>query len=236
MNWTSPSPSRISRSGIIDDVTKLSLATPDDFEIEPEDVFRAVFFGLGADGTVGANKNSIKIIGEETDFNTQGYFVYDSKKSGAITISHLRFGPRPIRSAYLIRQANFVACHPFKFLERFDIVGIAGRRRASAAQRARSRPMRYGISCRAKCSSKSSSRSSRYMSSMPTRGPRGGHGRRINTVMQTCFFAISGVLPREQAIEKIKKSIQKTYAQKGRGGRPEEFRRRGWHAGASARD
>ena len=111
--------------GINDDVTRLSLVTPDDFEIEPDDVFRAVFFGLGADGTVGANKNSIKIIGEETVFNTQGYFVYDSKKSGAMTISHLRFGPRTIRSAYLIHQANFVACHAFNFLERFDIVDYA---------------------------------------------------------------------------------------------------------------
>jgi pyruvate-ferredoxin/flavodoxin oxidoreductase len=111
--------------GINDDVTRLSLPVPDDFDIEPDDVFRAVFFGLGADGTVGANKNSIKIISEETDFHTQGYFVYDSKKSGAITISHLRFGPRPIRSAYLIRQANFVACHQFNFLEKFDIVGHA---------------------------------------------------------------------------------------------------------------
>ena len=98
----------------------------DDFDIEPDDVVRAVFFGLGADGTVGANKNSIKIIGEETDNYAQGYFVYDSKKSGAMTISHLRFGPRPIRSAYLITRANFVACHQFGFLDKYDVLSYAG--------------------------------------------------------------------------------------------------------------
>src|SRR5690606_23952177 len=111
--------------GIVDDVTHTSLDVDPDFDIEPADVTRAVFWGLGSDGTVGANKNSIKIIGEETDFYAQGYFVYDSKKSGARTISHLRFGPRPIRSAYLIRRAGFVAVHQFGFLERFDTLALA---------------------------------------------------------------------------------------------------------------
>ena len=108
--------------GIVDDVTHTSLAYDADFSIEADDVVRAIFFGLGSDGTVGANKNSIKIIGEETPAHVQGYFVYDSKKAGARTVSHLRFGPRPIHSEYLIRSANFVACHQFHFLENTDIL------------------------------------------------------------------------------------------------------------------
>ncbi len=114
--------------GIVDDVTHLSLPVDESFDIEPDDVTRAVFFGLGADGTVGANKNSIKIIGEERNLEAQGYFVYDSKKSGAMTISHLRFGPRPIRSPYLITKANFVACHQFTFLEKYDMLSYAARK------------------------------------------------------------------------------------------------------------
>lgn len=201
--------------GINDDVTKLSLPVSGEFDIEPDDVFRAVFFGLGADGTVGANKNSIKIIGEETDFNTQGYFVYDSKKSGAITVSHLRFGPRSIRSAYLIRRVNFVACHQFQFLERFDIVSYAKEGGVlllnapfevdavwthlprEVQQQIHERKLRV------------------YVIDAYRAAREAGMGGRINTVMQTCFFAISGVLPREQAIAQIKKAIEKTYAKKG---------------------
>jgi pyruvate-ferredoxin/flavodoxin oxidoreductase len=112
--------------GIVDDVSQTSLAVDPEFQTEPEDVVRAVFYGLGADGTVGANKNSIKIIGEDTDNYAQGYFVYDSKKSGATTVSHLRFGPRPIRSTYLVKKASFVACHQFEFLERMDVLELAG--------------------------------------------------------------------------------------------------------------
>src|SRR5262249_50586371 len=111
--------------GITDDVTRLSLVLDNSFQIETDDTFRAVFYGLGADGTVGANKNSIKIIGEETDNFAQGYFIYDSKKSGAITISHLRFGPRPIRAPYLITQAQFIGCHQFNFLEKYDVLESA---------------------------------------------------------------------------------------------------------------
>src|SRR4029453_12707117 len=107
------------------DVTHTSIPVDPDLDIDPENRVRAVFFGLGADGTVGANKNSIKIIGEETDHDAQGYFVYDSKKSGAITISHLRFGPGPIRSSYLIRKASFVACHQFGFLDRYEVLEVA---------------------------------------------------------------------------------------------------------------
>jgi pyruvate-ferredoxin/flavodoxin oxidoreductase len=201
--------------GINDDVTKLSLPVSGEFDIEPDDVFRAVFFGLGADGTVGANKNSIKIIGEETDFNTQGYFVYDSKKSGAITVSHLRFGPRPIRSAYLIRRANFVACHQFQFLERFDIVSYAKEGgvlllnapfEVDAVWTHLPREVQRQIHER---------KLRVYVIDAYRAAREAGMGGRINTVMQTCFFAISGVLPREQAIAQIKKAIEKTYAKKG---------------------
>ncbi|HVM98204.1 MAG TPA: pyruvate:ferredoxin (flavodoxin) oxidoreductase, partial [Candidatus Acidoferrales bacterium] len=120
-----PEPTRHFTVGIVDDVTHTSLDFDSELDIEPKEVVRAVFFGLGSDGTVGANKNSIKIIGEETDNWAQGYFVYDSKKSGAVTISHLRFGPHPIRSAYQIKRANFVACHQFNFLERFEVLEYA---------------------------------------------------------------------------------------------------------------
>ena len=120
-----PAPKNHFTIGIMDDVTHLSLAYDADLDIEPEDVHRGVFFGLGSDGTVGANKNSIKIIGEETENHAQGYFVYDSKKAGAITISHLRFGPRQIRSSYLIKQAKFVACHQYEFMDKYDVLGYA---------------------------------------------------------------------------------------------------------------
>ncbi len=201
--------------GIVDDVTKLSLVTPEDFEIEPEDVFRAVFFGLGSDGTVGANKNSIKIIGEETEFNTQGYFVYDSKKSGAITISHLRFGPRPIRSAYLIRQANFVACHSFNFLERYDILGYAKEGGVLLLNAPCEAEAVWG-KLPGEVQEQIVQKKLKVFAIDAYKAAReAGMGRRINTVMQTCFFAISGVLPSEQAIAQIKKSIEKTYAKKG---------------------
>ncbi len=201
--------------GINDDVTRLSLVTPDDFEIEPDDVFRAVFFGLGADGTVGANKNSIKIIGEETVFNTQGYFVYDSKKSGAMTISHLRFGPRTIRSAYLIHQANFVACHAFNFLERFDIVDYAREGGVLLLNAPYETSVVWEQLPRSVQLQIIDKKLKVFVIDAYKAVREAGMGRRINTVMQTCFFAISGVLPREQAIAQIKKSIEKTYAKKG---------------------
>ncbi|MGD0540683.1 MAG: pyruvate:ferredoxin (flavodoxin) oxidoreductase, partial [Tepidisphaeraceae bacterium] len=201
--------------GINDDVTKGSLPVSDDFDIEPDDVFRAVFFGLGADGTVGANKNSIKIIGEETDFNTQGYFVYDSKKSGAITISHLRFGPRPIRSAYLIRQANFVACHQFQFMEKFDIVGYAKEGGVLLLNAPFELDAVWAHLPREVQKQIVEKKLRVYVIDALRAAREVGMGGRINTVMQTCFFAISGVLPRDQAIAKIKKAIEKTYAKKG---------------------
>ena len=133
-------PKRHFTVGIVDDVTRLSLAVDQDFDTEPDDVTCAVFYGLGADGTVGATKNSVKIIGENTPLHAQGYFVYDSKKSGAVTISHLRFGPKPIESTYLIRQADFVACHQFEFMSKLDVlVGGAPRRHLPAEQPLRAR-------------------------------------------------------------------------------------------------
>ena len=201
--------------GIDDDVTNLSLEVDESFDIEPEKVVRAVFFGLGADGTVGANKNSIKIIGEETDNYAQGYFVYDSKKSGAVTISHLRFGPEQIRPPYLVNRASFVACHQFVFLEKYDVLRYA----APGAVFLLNAP--YGpdeiwdqlpqemqeqlIAKKLKF----------FVIDGYTVARETGMGSRVNTIMQTCFFAISGVLERGEAIDKIKGTIQKTYGKKG---------------------
>ena len=210
-----PSPKNHFMVGIIDDVTNLSLDVDTAFTTEPDDVVRALFYGLGADGTVGANKNSIKIIGEDTPNFAQGYFVYDSKKSGSTTTSHLRFGPRPIHSTYLVNSANFVACHQWMFLERYDVLkeAIPGATfllnslygpdevwdklpRTIQEQIIRKKIKFYVIDG--------------YKVAQAT-----GMGSRVNTIMQTCFFAISGVLPRDQAIEAIKKSIKKTYGKKG---------------------
>ena len=201
--------------GIVDDVSGLSLPFDPDWEIEPEGVVRAVFFGLGADGTVGANKNSIKIIAEQTDLSAQGYFVYDSKKSGAVTISHLRFGHGRIRSAYLVRRANFVACHQFSFLDRYDVVGCAepgatlllnAPYAADQVWERLAREVQEEIIAR---------RLRVFVIDAYRVAGEAGMGRRINTVMQTCFFAVSGVLPREEAIDHIKKAIRKTYEKKG---------------------
>ena len=201
--------------GIEDDVTHLSLPYDAGYDIEGEDVVGAVFFGLGADGTVGANKNSIKIIGEETDNFAQGYYVYDSKKSGAVTVSHLRFGPRPIGSPYLLRQAKFVACHQFSFLEKYDVLKYA----APGAVFLLNSP--YGPEevwshLPREVQSELIERQLRFYVIDAGRVAReAGMGGRINTIMQTCFFAVSGVLPREEAIAKIKDSIRKTYGKKG---------------------
>ena len=201
--------------GIQDDVSGSSLDFDPSFDIEADDVFRGVFFGLGADGTVGANKNSIKIIGQATDQYCQGFFVYDSKKSGAITISHLRFGPRPITSTYLIQSAAFVGVHQWEFLEQTDVLQYA----APGATLLLNAPMPRD----------------RIWSSMPREVQQAivdkglevygidayavardnGMGRRINTVMQTAFFKLTGVIPTEEAIDRIKGAIDKTYGKKG---------------------
>ncbi len=203
--------------GIVDDVTHTSLPVDPDFDIEPDDVVRGVFFGLGADGTVGANKNSIKIIGGETDNFAQGYFVYDSKKSGAATISHLRFGPRPIHSTYLIRKANFVACHQFVFLDRFDVLKYAADGAVFLLNAPYSKDEVWDRLPREVQAGIVEKNLTFYTIDAYKVARDAGMGTRINTIMQTCFFAISGVLPRDEAITQIKKAIEKTYGKKGAG-------------------
>ncbi len=210
-----PRPKNHFTIGIVDDVTHTSLPWDADFDIEPPDTVRALFYGLGADGTVGANKNSIKIIGEETENFAQGYFVYDSKKSGAVTVSHLRFGPKPIRSAYLVRRANFVACHQEPFLERYDMLEAAVpgavfllNTQYGPAEAWDELPLEMQEQILEK-------RLKVWVIDAYKVAKALGMGGRINTIMQTCFFAISGVLPREEAIAQIKKAIEKTYGKKG---------------------
>jgi pyruvate-ferredoxin/flavodoxin oxidoreductase len=210
-----PEPKNHFTVGILDDVSHTSLDFDPDFDIEPAETVRCVFWGLGSDGTVGANKNSIKIIGEETENWGQGYFVYDSKKSGTVTLSHLRFGPDPVRAPYLVNKAQFVACHQFSFLERFDVLKFAmpggifllnsiynseevwDNLPLETQQDIIDKKLRF------------------YVIDAYEVAQNTGMGGRINTIMQTCFFAISGVLPRDRAIEEIKRTIKKTYGKRG---------------------
>jgi pyruvate-ferredoxin/flavodoxin oxidoreductase len=201
--------------GIVDDVTHTSIRVDPEFDIDSEDRVRAVFFGLGADGTVGANKNSIKIIAEETENDAQGYFVYDSKKSGAITISHLRFGPGPIRSSYLIKKANFVACHQWGFLERYDMLEYAVPGGTFLVNSPFPKAELWKQLPRKVQEQVIEKKLKLYAIDAVKVAEASGMGGRINSVMQTCFFAISGVLPREQAISEIKHAIEKTYGKKG---------------------
>ena len=210
-----PAPRHGFTVGITDDVSHISLSVDPGFSIEPDDEVRAVFYGLGADGTVGANKNSVKIIAEDAARYAQGYFVYDSHKSGAETISHLRFGPRPIRAPYLIDRASFIACHHWGFVGRHDVLRLAAPgatlllnsphaserlwEHLPRAMQARIRALGlriYAIDA------------SRTAQEVGLRG-------RTNTILQTCFFAIAGVMPRAEAIERIKAAIRKTYGGKG---------------------
>jgi pyruvate-ferredoxin/flavodoxin oxidoreductase len=201
--------------GIVDDVTRLSLPVDPQFDIEPPTVTRAVFFGLGSDGTVGANKNSIKIIAEQTDQFAQGYFVYDSKKAGAVTISHLRFGPQPIRSAYLVRQADFVACHQWSLLERYDVVSYAAPG-GTLLLNAPYPPEQVWAELPYEVQQQIINKRLRVFTIDAYRVAReAGLGTRINTIMQTCFFAVAGILPREQALAHIKEAIRKTYGRRG---------------------
>jgi len=201
--------------GIHDDVTFTSLAYDPGFTIESPETVRAVFWGLGADGTVGANKNSIKIIGEETENFSQGYFVYDSKKSGGLTISHLRFGPKPIRAPYLISQANFVACHQFIFMEKYAVLKYAMPGAVFLLNSLYSKEEVWGNLPRDVQQTIIDKKLRFYVIDAYEVAQRTGMGGRINTIMQTCFFAISGVLPRDLAIQEIKKSIKKTYSKRG---------------------
>ncbi|RPI19102.1 MAG: pyruvate:ferredoxin (flavodoxin) oxidoreductase [Ignavibacteriae bacterium] len=201
--------------GIIDDVTNTSIPWDPRLSIEPEETFRGKFYGLGADGTVGANKNSIKIIGEETDFFAQGYFVYDSKKSGSTTTSHLRFGPRPIRSTYLINNPKFVACHQQVFLEKMDILedAVNGATFLLNTQISKDKVWESLPEKIQKDIIKKNIKF--YIIDAYKVANETGMGVRINSIMQTCFFAISNILPRDKAIESIKKAIKKTYGNKG---------------------
>jgi len=214
-NLSAETPKNHFTVGINDDLTNTSLEYDPNFSVEPDSVVRAMFYGLGSDGTVGANKNSIKIIGDDTDNYAQGYFVYDSKKSGAVTVSHLRFGPNQIRSTYLITQANFVGCHQWTFLEKLQVLGSA----APGAVFLLNSPygpeevwdklpleiqeviVRQGLKF--------------YVIDANQVARDTGMGNRINTIMQTCFFALAGILPRDEAIAQIKKAIEKTYGKKG---------------------
>ena len=203
--------------GIVDDVTQLSLKWDKSPQEEPSDVYRAIFHGLGSDGTVGANKNAVKIIGEHTDLYAQGYFVYDSKKSGAATVSHLRFSPKPIEASYLIQSADFVACHQFSFLDRRDILstikdgGIfllnAPYPPSEVWSRFTQETQRVIIEKKLRV----------FVINADELARNNGLRGRINTIMQACFFAIFGVLERNQAIKAIKEAIQKSYAKAGRG-------------------
>lgn len=201
--------------GIMDDVTHTSIDFDPDFDIEPDEVVRAVFWGLGSDGTVGANKNSVKIIGEETDNYAQGYFVYDSKKSGARTVSHLRFGPNPIRSTYLIHKANFVAVHQFGFFQQYDVLEPAMEGATLLINAPYEPDEVWDHLPRAVQQQIIDKKLKVYTIDAYDVASDLGLGVRINTIMQTCFFAISGVLPQEEAIEKIKDAIQKTYGKRG---------------------
>jgi pyruvate-ferredoxin/flavodoxin oxidoreductase len=210
-----PAPKNHFTVGINDDVTHTSLPVDYSFSTETDAVKRCLFYGLGSDGTVGANKNSIKIIGDEPRFYAQGYFVYDSKKAGAVTVSHLRFGPDVIRSSYLITEAQFLACHQWSFLERYDMLqycqpggvfllnSVYGPEEVwdklpqEVQKQIIDKKLRFFVIDAYKVAKET------------------GMGARVNTIMQTCFFNISGVLPAEEAIAKIKKTIQKTYERKG---------------------
>ena len=201
--------------GITDDVTFTSLAVTEHLDIEPDNVVRALFYGLGSDGTVGANKNSIKIIGDEPQYFAQGYFVYDSKKAGSQTISHLRFGPEPIKAPYLIESANFIACHDFNFIETTDMLARAKQGAtfllnspfdAEHVWRHLPAPVQKQLIDKD---------IEFYVIDAVKVARQTGMGRRINTVMQTCFFALSGVMPKDEAIKKIKQYAEKTYARKG---------------------
>ncbi len=201
--------------GINDDVSHTSLVYDSEFSTEDPKTVRALFYGLGSDGTVGANKNSIKIIGSETPNYAQGYFVYDSKKSGSMTTSHLRFGPNAIRSTYLITRASFVACHNFSFLEKMNVLDAAMPGAVFLLNSAYSAAEVWDHLPKSMQQEMIAKKIEFYVIDGYKIAREAGMGTRINTIMQTCFFAISGVLPKDEAIEQIKKSIKKTYGKRG---------------------
>jgi len=201
--------------GINDDVTFTSIDVDRSFIIEPDNVTRALFFGLGSDGTVSANKNSIKIIGENTPLHCQGYFVYDSKKAGSQTVSHLRFGPDPIHAPYLVDSANFIACHKSTFITQVEMLDKAAQDSVFLLNSPTSADDIWDELPKPVQREMIEKNIDFYVIDASTVARDAGMGRRINTIMQTCFFALSGVLPRDEAIAQIKKAIEKTYARKG---------------------
>ena len=210
-----PGPRRHFTIGIDDDVSHQSLSWDPDYSLESDDTFRAVFFGLGSDGTVGANKNTIKIIGEGTENYAQGYFIYDSRKAGSLTVSHLRFGPRPIRSSYLIRQAHFVACHLFSLVEHVDVLALArpqGVFLLNAPYPADAVWDRLPLTLQRRILEL---RLRFFVIDANALALELGLGSRINTILQSCFFAISGVLPRERALDAMRAAIRQTYSKRG---------------------
>jgi pyruvate-ferredoxin/flavodoxin oxidoreductase len=210
-----PQPKNHFTIGIDDDVSHTSLGYDSEFSTEDAKTVRALFYGLGSDGTVGANKNSIKIIGEQTPNYAQGYFVYDSKKSGSMTTSHLRFGPNPIRSSYLITRASFVACHNFSFLEKMDVLEAAMPGAVFLLNSPYPAAEVWDHLPKTTQEEMLRKKIEFYVIDGYKVAREAGMGSRINTIMQTCFFAISGVLPRDEAIAQIKKAIQKTYGKRG---------------------
>jgi len=214
-NLRSPKPKDHFTIGINDDVGHTSLDYDSAFSTEPDSVVRALFYGLGADGTVGANKNSIKIIGENTENNAQGYFVYDSKKSGAMTVSHLRFGPQPIHSSYLVSKANFVACHQWIFLERYDMLSTLVPGGTFLLNSPFGKDEIWDNLPREVQQQLISKKAKLYAIDAYKVARDAGMGSRMNVIMQVCFFAISKVLPGDEAIEAIRKSIRDTYGKKG---------------------
>jgi pyruvate-ferredoxin/flavodoxin oxidoreductase len=211
----SPRPRPRFTIGITDDVSHLSLAYDPELDLEPPDVVRAVFYGLGADGTVGANKSSIKIIGEQTPLHAQGYFVYDSKKSGAMTVSHLRFGPRPFRSSYLIRRASFVAVHQWSFLDRYDVLALAAPGATLLLNAPYPADEVWAMLPREVQETILERRLRVHAIDALAVARRAGMGNHINTVMQTCFFALAGLFPLAEAIAHIKRELEQTYRKKG---------------------
>ena len=214
-NLSRPTPKNHFTIGIQDDVTGTSLPFDDSFQVEGKNVFRGLFFGLGSDGTVGANKNTLKILGAETDNFAQGYFVYDSKKSGSVTTSHVRFGPQELNDPYLISSANFIACHNPSFVEKYDLLSSAEEGAVFLLTTPHSKEAVWDTLPAEVQERLIAKKMKFYIIDAISLAEEIGLGSRINMIMQTAFFVISGVLPREQAVRAIKAQIQKTYGKKG---------------------
>lgn len=214
-NMSAATPKNHFSVGIIDDVTNNSISYDESFKLDDPTVLSAVFYGLGSDGTVGANKNTIKIIGHETPNFAQAYFVYDSKKSGGITVSHLRFGPNPIRAPYLVRHAQFVGCHQFSFMQKYRVLDCAAEGAVFLLNSIYDAKTVWNHLNREVQQTIIDKKLKFYVIDAYRVAKAMGMGGRINTIMQTCYFAISGVLPKDEAIAKIKAAIEKTYGKKG---------------------